>query len=256
MDSLYGEDMVRKIFIVGHRGVPSLAPENTLPSFIKAIEYNIDFIELDLHFTRDKRIIVMHDFSVDRTTNGSGRISELSFDEIRKLDAGGWFSSRYKGVKVPEFEEVLNIAAGKIGLIIHIKEEGLEKPVVDLLEKYNIVNDSIVLSYPWNIIRKVRELNPYITTIADLPNPTREELFKAISFHPNLVSIHKDKLDKRFVRLCHRRGILVNTWPINTIKDLEKSIKYEVDFITSDFPHIMLNNMPEFDINYNTRESD
>jgi len=232
--------MYRKIFVVGHRGIPSLAPENTLPSFIKAIELGIDFIELDVHFTKDKRIIVMHDSSVNRTTNGSGRISELNFEEIRRLDAGGWYSDEYRGVKVPEFEEVLNIVAGKIGLIIHIKEEGLEKLIVDLLEKYNVVNSSIILSYPWNIIRRVRELNPYITTIADLPNPTIEELFKAISFYANIVSIHKDKLNKIFVRLCHSRGILVNTWTINTMEDIERAIECEVDFITSDFPHKIL----------------
>lgn len=232
--------MYRKIFVVGHRGVPSLAPENTLPSFLKAIELGIDFIELDVRFTKDKKIVIMHDPFVDRTTNGSGRVSELNFEDIRRLDAGGWYSEEYRGVKVPEFEEVLNAISGKIGLIIHIKEDGLEKPVVDLLEKYNVVNKSMVLSYPWNIIKRVKELNPYITTIGDLLNPTKEELFKAILFYANIVSIHKDKLNKNFVRLCHSRGILVNTWTINSISDIEKSIECEVDFITSDFPHKIL----------------
>src|SRR6056297_841327 len=101
-----------RFFIWAHRGASAVAPENTLAAFTAALQAGADGIELDVHLTRDGVPVVMHDETVDRTTNGSGRIRDLSHAEIDDLDAGSWFGPRWRGEKIPTLEKVLVAFAG------------------------------------------------------------------------------------------------------------------------------------------------
>ena len=104
---------------VAHRGASGSCPENTLTAFQKALEIGVDEIELDLHSTKDGRLVVMHDAAVDRTTNGTGAIGELTLAEIKSLDAGIGFGERFRGERVPTWEEALDLLGGKIELNVH-----------------------------------------------------------------------------------------------------------------------------------------
>ena len=95
------------MLIIAHRGASGYAPENTLASMELAIKLGCDAIELDIHLTKDQQIVVCHDFTVDRTTNGRGEIENLTLEDIKKLDAGSWFSDEFKGEKIPTLEEVI-----------------------------------------------------------------------------------------------------------------------------------------------------
>ena len=92
--------------MIGHRGAPYTAPENTLLSFRNAIDAGADGIEFDIRLTADDRLVVMHDANVDRCTDGTGPVAEHSLDDLRRLDAGGWFGSAFRGERVPAFTEV------------------------------------------------------------------------------------------------------------------------------------------------------
>ena len=107
---------------VAHRGASGSYPENTLLAFRKAVEIGADEIELDLHSTKDGHLVVMHDGTVDRTTDGTGAIGEMALTEIKALDAGGVFGGRFRGERVPTWEEVLDLVQGKVGLNVHLKE--------------------------------------------------------------------------------------------------------------------------------------
>ncbi|MCL4403829.1 glycerophosphodiester phosphodiesterase [Patescibacteria group bacterium] len=113
---------------IGHRGASGYEPENTLRSFKKAIDLGVDMIELDVHRTRDGRIVVIHDETVDRTTNGSGDIAHMTLAEVKELDAG-------KGEMVPTLDEVLDLAIGKVIVDIEIKDEGLAESVAEAVKK-------------------------------------------------------------------------------------------------------------------------
>ena len=102
--------------ILAHRGDKSFAPENTLPSFAQAIQKGADGVELDAKLTSDGHIIVMHDPTLNRTTNGSGKVASFTLEEIRKLDAGAWFDEKFRGTRVPLLEEVFE-TVGKDKLI-------------------------------------------------------------------------------------------------------------------------------------------
>lgn len=121
--------------LCAHRGYNMVAPENTLPAFAMAVAMGAEEIELDLWPSKDGDLIVCHDKSVDRTTNGTGLINDLTTAEIRALDAGSWFSPAYKGVKMPLFEEVLELVGGKTIINIHIKSMLVNKPKSDKMKE-------------------------------------------------------------------------------------------------------------------------
>src|SRR5580658_6084875 len=112
----------KKIVVIAHRGEHLHHPENTLPAFQAAIDAGADYFELDVRTTSDARLVLMHDAKVDRTTNGAGAVREMTFDQIRALDAGTKFGAQFAGTKVPSFEEALALAHGKIGVYVDSKD--------------------------------------------------------------------------------------------------------------------------------------
>ena len=114
-------------FFIAHRGASGTAPENTLPAIDSALAAGVDYIEIDVHLSLDGKVIVIHDATVDRTTNGTGKVQKLTAEYIQSLDAGSWFGEPFIGVKVPTLEEVIRHIDGKVKLLIEIKKKGKEK---------------------------------------------------------------------------------------------------------------------------------
>src|SRR5215471_15400951 len=108
-------------YVIGHRGAMGHAPENTFASFRKGFELGAPLLELDVHLSADGQLVVIHDETVDRTTNGSGRVADMSTAEIRRLDAGSWFGCAFAGEPVPMLSEVLQWMHGRVGLVIELK---------------------------------------------------------------------------------------------------------------------------------------
>ena len=112
------------VVVIAHRGASGHAPENTLASFSKALEMGTDMIEIDLHLSADDSVMVMHDAKVDRTTNGHGEIRNMTCEQLKQLDAGGWFGDQFKGEKIPTLSEVLRLVDGKARVLIELKSSG------------------------------------------------------------------------------------------------------------------------------------
>lgn len=158
----------KKPFIIGHRGASSLAPENTLASFQKAYALGAEMVELDVHRTKDGHLVIMHDDTVDRTTNGHGAIKDLTLKELKDMDAGSWFSSEFNGEKVPTFGEVLEWAKGKVKIDIEIKNSvqypGIEKDIVGHLKAMNMDKDVIITSFDPSCVKNVKSIDAEIKT--------------------------------------------------------------------------------------------
>jgi glycerophosphoryl diester phosphodiesterase len=149
-----------RIAVIAHRGEHRAHPENTLPAFQAAIDAGADFFELDVRTTSDGRLVLMHDRTVDRTTNGAGAVREMTFDQIRALDAGAKFSPRFAGTKVPSFEEALAMAHGKIGVYVDSKDIA-PADLVASLTKAGMLN-SVVIYGGAGFLKKVQALSPYL----------------------------------------------------------------------------------------------
>jgi len=193
--------------IVGHRGL-CIEPENTLKAFKKAIEMKVDMIELDVRLTRDKVPIVMHDDDVDRTTNGRGKVCEMSLKEIKKLDAGD-------GEQVPTLQEVIDLAKGKTKMLVELKSYGAIKPVAKII-KSNQIEDSVVVASFGHIISKAfKKMLPEVKTgiqVVSLPIDPLKMVYDAnadylISFYETLLA--GSLFYKKIIKQANKKSINV-----------------------------------------------
>ena len=165
--------MAAQIVVVSHRGEHLAHPENTLPAFEAAIEAGADFFELDVRTTSDGRLVLMHDGTVNRTTGGTGKVRELTFDQIRALDAGAKFDAKFTGTKVPTFEEGLNLAHGKIGVYVDCKELS-PADLVAALKKADMLQNVVIYGDP-GFLKGVLALEPSLAAMPEAGNAARLE---------------------------------------------------------------------------------
>ena len=227
--------------IFAHRGASGYAPENTLAAIKKAIEMKADGIEIDIQLTKDGKIVVIHDWKVDRTTTGRGFVYELDFDYIRSLDAGQWYTKDFIGEIIPTLEEVLNILPNDMMLNIEIKDtarkhSNIEEKMLEVLKKYPEKFDNIIVK-----IKRLQELEPKLK-LALLTDSEFIEIEKYLStnglnsysYHPEINLVSKED-----VEILHKKGIKVFVWTVNKEEDLAYLVKLGVDGVITNYPDIM-----------------
>lgn len=219
---------------IGHRGAKGHEPENTLPSFQKALDLNVDGIELDVHVCKTGELIVIHDFTVDRTTNGSGAISELTLSEIKTLRVNDH-------IEVPTLNEVLELVDKKCLVNIELKGRHTAKPVSHLIEKYILerdynYEDFIVSSFQREELEMISLINPKIHLGVLSQASVTQALEWATAFSAKAIHPHFSLLTEENVQKAKNQGFKVYTWTINEIEDIERIKTYNVDGIITDFP--------------------
>lgn len=158
-----------QMLLGGHRGNPAEFPENTLASFRSAIDLGVDLIECDVHLSADGGLPVIHDHLLERTTNGHGLVRDQTMRELQQLDAGSWKDPRYKAERIPALDEVLEVARGKVGIAIEVKNlpliyPGIEAAVVRAVENARMVDEVVVIAFDHRSVRRVRDMNAGILT--------------------------------------------------------------------------------------------
>lgn len=218
---------------IGHRGACGYAPENTLASFRKALEIGVDGVELDTHPTKDGEIIVMHDETVDRTTDGTGLIREMTLDEIKKLDAGLKFKEEFKGEKVPTLKEALQILKGK-WVHIEIKQQGIEDRVIEIVRSMGMAKKVCIVSFHQDSVKRAKEVSPEIKT--GLISEKIEDLQSAIGLKADAFSLDHTVVDEKIVKEVHRHKLLLSVWTMNTEEELRRMVEMGADILVTDFP--------------------
>lgn len=219
---------------IAHRGAKAYEPENTLQAFQKALDLNSDGIELDVHVSSDGQIIVIHDETIDRTTNEKGLVNSFSLSELKSFLIDGKY-------QIPTLNEVFDLVDKKC--LINIELKGLATPskVVALIEEYIAeknwnYNHFIISSFDWNMLEETSNLNPNIP-IGVL---TEEDLSKALAFAEKIKAkaIHPDfqLLNENNVLQMQDKGFLVLPWTVNSEEDIQKVKSYKVNGIISDNP--------------------
>lgn len=234
------------MFVIAHRGASGNAPENTIAAFKMALEQNCYGVEFDVQMTKDREIIVCHDYTVDRTTNGTGYIKDLTLKEIKELDAGSWFDKKFEGEKIPTLEEVLNIIPLGVLMNIEIKNlaserRDIEKKVIDLLIKHNRIEDALISSFDHLSLKTIREINKEvkigILLYAYLIDPwgyIKKHNFDSYSIHPA-----EEYLDNNFIKKAHENGYKVYSYTVNDSK-IAKNLKVMgIDAIFSNYTDII-----------------
>ena len=216
---------------IGHRGARAYAPENTLMSFKKALEIGVDAVELDVRKTKDGQLVVIHDADVKRTTDGEGLVSELTLKEIKSLDAGS-------GEKIPTLEETLDFLDKKVKVFVELKETGIEKQVLSIVQEKGLEKNVVIVSFLEDALKEVRELNKNIDTgliYARHKNPLKA----ALELKANYLLAFYRFTHSANVEKAHECGLKVIVWTINSPQEVEEYAKKGVDGIASDKPDIL-----------------
>lgn len=237
---------------IAHRGASAHAPENTLASFRLAVEMGAKLIETDLQLTRDAKIVAMHDATVDRTTNGRGRISKMSLVELRGLDAGVKFLSvdgkSYKGERVPTLDEILEFArTAEVTFYLELKETqgwGFEQSLVGALRRAGALNRVVIISFDPDVLSTVKRIEPELTTGFLCEKPTTQLIEKAVAIGAKQFMPRADRITPEIIAAAHRANLLVVVWTVNEIEDMRTVAALGVDGIISDCPD-RLNELPE-----------
>lgn len=235
-----------KPFIVAHRGMSHAAPENTLAAFGRAMELGVDGIEMDLQLSRDGQLVICHDGTWDRTTDGSGEVRSLSLPEIKRLDAGGWFGPEFSGEQVPTPTEVMELARSRGWngtFYLELKTSGYAYPGIEerlaaLLESYNAVNRVTVSSFNHTSLITMRTLVPGIKTSC-LTGSRRERPWRhVVAKGSNEYSPNYREVDDKLVAACHQAGVSVVVWTVNDAAEMRRMQKAGVDGIITDRPDL------------------
>lgn len=234
------------MIIIGHRGSSGSAPENTSAAMNLAIKHGCQGIETDLQLTKDGEVVVFHDWSVERTTNGIGNIKDLTLEELLKLDAGSWFSKEFKNEKILTLESLLNIVPENILLNLEIKSKsldnrGIEEKIVMILEKNKRIDNIVISSFNHKCLERVEKLNSEIKLgllfEAYFVNPIetlKSNKLNIYSLHPSYYYIDSD-----FIEKSHNNNLKVYSWTVNDIKSAEQLRDLGIDGIITNFPQLL-----------------
>ena len=230
--------------IFAHRGDLAHAPENTLPAFQQAIQKGADGVELDVKLTADGHVIVIHDSTVDRTTDGKGRVASLPLEAIRKLDAGKWFNEKFAGTKVPLLEEVFEVVGKDKMINIELKDytvshDGLVEKVCELIKRHDNHNQILFSSFFPSTLKVAAQALPEIPRgLLAMPGLlglwTRSFGFMFGDYqalHPHIASTSREQMQR-----AHRLKRRVHVWTVNKPEEIIQLKEWGVDGIITDDP--------------------
>ena len=239
-------DLSRPI-IIAHRGDKTHAPENTLAAFKMAAENGADAIEFDVKLTADGRVIVLHDPTVNRTTNGIGKISHLPFAAVKELDAGAWFSDIFRGECIPSLDEVFETVGKRLHFNIELTNyaspfDGLVTRVVDLVKKHGLQNQMLFSSFLARNLQMTRSLLPEVPCGLLCMRGKLGSWGRTISWRGDYFALHPyfTDVNPALVYRVQAARKRVNVWTVNNEGDLKRMIGYGVDAIITDDPVLAL----------------
>ena len=231
--------VLQECLIIGHRGAAGLAPENTMLSYRTALDLGVPMIELDIRETLDGHLVCIHDSSVDRTTNGSGIVAEMTLREIRRLDAG-------RGERIPLLGEVLDLARGHMSVNIELKALGVEKNVLDLVTDRSMLDSIVVSSFYHGSLLAMKELNQDVCTGALIAKPMDGLIPYVVDLGANAMNPLHSLVTHDLVKEAHGNSLKIHPWTVNDSSRMSELLRLEVDGMITDFPNIGLDALRKF----------
>ncbi|PGN03341.1 glycerophosphodiester phosphodiesterase [Priestia megaterium] len=237
---------LRKVDNIAHRGASAYAPENTIAAFDKAVEMKADYIEIDVQRSKDGKLVVIHDTTVDRTTDGSGKVGNLTFNELRNLDAGSWKGEQFAGAQIPTFDEILDRYHGKIGILIELKAPelypGVEENIAGKLKEQNLdkpQNEKIIVqSFNHNSMKKMNELLPKVPigVLTSSSADTTEQALQEFSIYADYFNPSYGIVTPDLVNQVHSLGMKIGSWTVRSQEAANFLLNVGVDAIITDYP--------------------
>lgn len=238
-----------RVLNLAHRGASAVAPPNTLAAFEKAVELGADGIEMDVHLSADGVPVVIHDYTVDATTDGSGRVADMTLAQLKELDAGSPFDPTFAGERIPTLGEVLESVGNRLLLNIELKtvsprDTGLERATIGRVNKHGLNEGHRVLVSSFNplSLMRVKRVDAHIPVgllyAPDMPLPLRRAWLAPLIPHEARHPKHT-MVDAAYMAWSRRRGYQVNTWTVDEPGEMRRLITLGVDCIITNVPDVL-----------------
>ncbi len=218
-----------RVIRVGHRGAAGHAPENTLAAIHAGIACGVEFVEIDLRRTADGVLVALHDATVNRTTDGRGRISRLSLQEVKRLDAGN-------GTGIPTLEEALETASGRTGMMLELKARNIAQQTVETVRRTSFTGPLLYASFLHDELTHVRVADPAASLMVLFDRFPPASVARAMKYAPSHVGLRHSKATHRLVESFHRAKLHVFVYTPNRAADIQRAICLGVDGVISNFP--------------------
>ena len=229
------------MLVIAHRGASGHAPENTLAAFKRATALGATFIETDLQLSRDARFVAIHDDTVNRTTNGQGKVHDLSLAELRKLDAGSWFGSEFTGERIPTLEEILEFSK-KHDVVFYLELKpggswGGEHALIGALRQSSEeIARTVVISFDAGILATLRRIEPTLMTGLLFDGQIDRPLERALEVGARQLAVRGDLVTPVMLVEARKKDLQVVCWTVNQPAHMRLLIQAGVDGIMSDYP--------------------
>jgi glycerophosphoryl diester phosphodiesterase len=235
------------MMVIGHRGAMGHAPENTSASFALGLKLGADAVECDVHMSKDGRLVVMHDETLDRCTSGTGRIKDHAWAAIRRLDAGSWYDRRFKSVRPWRLEDLLRWAGNKktragapLRVVVEIKNDpvrypGIADAVVRTLRAAKWTKRAMVISFDHAVVRRVKKLDKNIFTGILFSRPQSGLAARMAWTGADALFPRYTLVTPALVNKARKKGWFVGTWTVNAPADM-KRIMTRADAVATNFP--------------------
>ncbi len=231
---------MRLPWVIAHRGASAVAPENTMAAFRRAQAMGADCIETDLHLSRDGRLVIVHDATLERTTNGSGPVKNHTLAELRELDAGRWFGEDFAGERLPTIDELLEFAGpADLSLYLEIKGGagyGVERAVISALRGRKESKAAVVLCFDPSVLDRIHQLDRLLMTGLLFDSDPAENVREAVRVGARQIGPRGDCITPELIADAHRRGLKVVAWTINEPAQMRALASAGVDGIITNHP--------------------
>jgi glycerophosphoryl diester phosphodiesterase len=232
--------------VFGHRGAKAYAPMNTIPAFKLAYEQGAVGIELDVHRSKDGYPVIVHDFTIDETTNGEGEVTKKTLAELKTLDAGSWFSDEFVGVRVPTLDEVFEAVGDKLLINVEIKfmgqeTDGVEQVVADCIRQHHMAQRVIVSSFNPYTLKNFHAIMPEVmigflySAGMEIDTESLMENIPHEARHP-----HESMIDEAYMDWAKSHNYYVNTWTVNDPVRAKELQSLGVNCLITDAPDVIL----------------
>lgn len=249
-----------KSLVISHRGANRYAPQNTLPAFQKSVELGADGFETDVHITKDGKVVLCHNYTIDETSDGCGEISKKTLEELKGYDFGKYFSDKFKGTKIPTIDEFLSLVETTDISVLNIEikspkeaETAIVSETIKAVKEHGLFDRLLISSFDPKILVEAKKLDKNCKTgFLYAPNHTIffKMAHKPVAFCKEIGAdaLHPFHLlvNDKYVKKAHEAGIMVNPWTVDTEKAIDAMIDLGVDGIITDFPDVVKGKLSRF----------
>ncbi len=230
--------------VVAHRGFSGRYPENTAVAFHAALALGVEAVELDVHLSQDGELIVIHDDTVDRTSDGSGRVDRITLSQLKALDAGGWFGDAFRKERFLTLQEALDLMGGQVGLNVHVKASDQDRmevvaQTVEELADRDLLKTAFVASDQESVVL-AKQILPELAVCNLSTKPKETYIGRSLSFGCEILQPGNAQVDPVFVQEAHRHGLKVNPFYADDAAEMRRLMACGVDGILTNYPDRLL----------------